>query len=137
MGHFTQAVEETAKFDGEEVRYTLRRMQNKHMLKLSPGFSQQATDANIVLRTARLVEESKDVLKECVSNVSGYKDNAGNIVTFETMLEESYFLPLLDAMLGRLWQVSVMQEVDAKKSAATPPVSSSVESAAPIPLPVS
>lgn len=125
MGHFTQAVEETAKFDGEEVRYTLRRMQNKHMLKLSPGFSQQAGDANIVLRTARLVEESKDVLKECVSNVSGYKDAGGNIVTFETMLEESYFLPLLDAMLGRLWQVSVMTEVDAKKSAVTQPDSSS------------
>ena len=134
MGHFTQAVEETAKFDGEEVRYTLRRMQNKHMLRLSPGFSTQAGDANIVLRTARLVEESKDVLKECVSNVSGYKDSAGNIVTFETMLEESYFLPLLDAMLGRLWQVSVMTEVDAKKSVVTPPASSSEESAAPTPL---
>lgn len=128
MGRFTQSVEATAKFDGEEVRYTLRRMQNKNMLKLSPGFSQQAGDANIVLRTARLVEESKDVLRECVSNVSGYKDNAGNPVAFETMLEESYFLPLLDAMLGRLWQVSIMMEVDAKKSDVPPPDASLVES---------
>ncbi len=130
MGKFTQAVEETAKFDGEEIKYTMRRMQNKHMLRLSPGFSTQAGDANIVLRTARLVEESKEVLKECISNVSGYKDAAGAAVPFEVMLEESYFLPLLDAMLGRLWQISVMTEVDAKKSAAIPPASSSGENPA-------
>jgi hypothetical protein len=137
MGRFTQAVNETATFDGESVSYTLRRMQNKHMLKLSPIFSDVKPGEKLIFRTARMIEEAQDVLKECISNVAGYRDAEGHPVSFETMLSESYFLPLLDEMVGKLWQISVMTEVDAKKSAATPPASSSEENQAATPLPES
>jgi hypothetical protein len=135
MGRFTQTVDKVAKFDGEEVHYTLRRMQNKHMLKLAPLFSDPVQREQLLFRTARMVEEAQDVLKECVAGVFGYSDSTGKPTPFDVMLSESYFLPLLDEMVGELWKVSVMTEVDAKKSAATPPASSSAASPAGEPSP--
>lgn len=136
MSKFTQAVEEKALFDGDEVCFTMRRMQNKHMLKLAPTATATPGE-NRVARTARLVDEAKDVLRECVSNFRGLKDAEGKEVPFETVLEEGYFLALLDGMLGRLWEISILKEVDAKKSEGTPPAASSEGSAIPEPLPES
>lgn len=130
MGHFTQAVEETIVFDGDEVKLTLRRMQNKHMLKFAPEFKTMPGE-NILARTARLVDASRDILKECITNLRGLKDSDGNAITLDVAMEEAYFLPLFDAVLGRLLAVSVMQEVDAKKSGALPPAVSSGVSANP------
>ncbi len=125
MGKFTQKVQGTQEFDGEVVSYMLRRMTNQQLMALAPSFSK--TDANIVFRTARLVEEAKDVLQDCVSDVAGYRDAAGAPVSFATMIEEGYFLPLIDKILGHLWQVSVVSEDEAKKSAAPPLAASSGE----------
>lgn len=125
MGKFTQKVPGTQEFDGETVRYTLRRMTNQQLMSLAPSFGSE--DANIVFRTARLVKEAREVLQACVSDVSGYRDSDGTAVTFETMLEEAYFLPLIDKMLGHLWRVSVVSEDEAKKSAAPPLAASSGE----------
>jgi hypothetical protein len=136
MGRFTQAVNETTVFDGDTITYKLRRLQNKHMVKLSPVLSAVGTEA-VLLRTARLADESKDVLLECVSEFKGAKDSDGNALTFEDVLGEAYFLMLIDSILGRLLQVSVMTEVDAKKSDATPPAALLVESAAVTPSPES
>lgn len=132
MGRFTQAVDETVTFDGEQVSFTMRRMQNKHMLKIAPMLAANPGE-NALARTARLVEASKETLAECVSNFRGLTDSAGNPVTLATAMEEAYFLPLLDTVLGRLLQVSVMQEIEAKKSNAQPPAASSDGSANPTP----
>lgn len=128
MSKFTQSVESTIKFDGDEVSFTLRRMQNKHMLKLAPT-AVSLPDENRVARTVRLVDEAKEVLKECVTNFRGLKDSQGRDIPFDTVLEESYFLALLDGMLGRLWDISILKEVDAKKSSETPPDASSGDNA--------
>lgn len=127
MGHFTQAVEERITFDGDELVLTLRRMQNKHLLHIAPhlaGGNAPGTNAGLLLRSAALVDASKEMLRECVVGFQGLKDKAGNSMAFSDILEEAYFLPLLDQVLGRLLQISVMTEVDAKKSAAPPPAAS-------------
>ena len=127
MSRYTQAVEEKTSFDGDEVTYTLRRMKNKHMLIVAPAISIQ--DGNLLARTSRLSDASKSVVLECVSNLNGLKDSAGGAIPIEIVLEEAYFLPLVDEILGKLIKISVLQEDDAKKSIAPPPVPSSGESA--------
>jgi len=120
MGRFTQAVDEKVEFDGDTVSFTLRRLQNKHMLVLAPVLAALPGE-NPLARTARLVQAAEGILRECVTNWQGPKDASGKGLTFDEVLAESYFLALLDEVLGRLLKVSVMQEVDAKKSPATPP----------------
>ena len=124
MGRFTQAVDETTTFDGDTVSFTLRRLQNKHMLALAPALGALPGE-NALARTARLVQVADGVIKECVTNWQGPKDATGRALSLDEVLAESYFLPLLDEVLGRLLKVSVMQEVDAKKLPATPPAVSS------------
>lgn len=120
MGRFTQAVDETVEFDGDTVSFTLRRLQNKHMLVLAPVLAALPAE-NALARTARLVQAADGILRECVTNWKGPVDANGRYMTFDEVLAESYFLSLMDEVLGRLLKVSVMQEVDAKKSPATPP----------------
>lgn len=136
MSRFTQAVDEKFEFDGDEVCFTMRRMQNKHMLKLAPTAIGMPSE-NRIARTARLIDEAKDILRECVTNFHGLKDADGKEISFEMVLEESYFLALLDGMLGRLWEISILKEVDAKKSEGTPPAVLSAESVSPEMLPES
>lgn len=123
MGRFTQDVKEEVNFDGDMVCFTLRRLQNKHMLVLAPVLAALPGE-NALARTARLVGAAEGVLRECVTNWQGPKDAGGKVLTFDEVLAESYFLGLLDEVLGRLLKVSVMQEVDAKKSPETPPAAS-------------
>lgn len=115
MGHFTQAVDEQLVFDGDTVSFKLRRLQNKHMLVLAPVLAALPGE-NALARTARLVRAAEDILKECVTNWYGPTDANGKQLTFDEVLAESYFLGLMDEILGRLLKASVMQEVDAKKS---------------------
>ena len=136
MGRFTQAVEEKVMFDGDEVCFTLRRLQNKHMLVLAPVLAALPGE-NTLARTARLVQAAEGILRECITNWRGPKDASGKAMTFDEVLAESYFLALMDEVLGRLLRVSVMQEVDAKKSAVTPPDASSGGTPEPTLLPES
>lgn len=136
MGRFTQAVDEKVEFDGDTVSFTLRRLQNKHMLVLAPVLAALPGE-NALARTARLVQAADGILKECITNWQGPKDAGGKALSLDEVLTESYFLPLLDEVLGRLLKVSVMQEVDAKKSPATPPVVLSGVNAETKPLPES
>jgi hypothetical protein len=128
MGRFTQDVKEAVEFDGDMVCFTLRRLQNKHMLVLAPVLAALPGE-NALARTARLVGAAEGILRECVTDWLGPKDAAGKVLTFDEVLAESYFLGLMDEVLGRLLKVSVMQEVDAKKLLAMPPAASSGESA--------
>lgn len=136
MGRFTQAVDETVTFDGDTVSFTLRRLQNKHMLVLAPVLAALPGE-NALARTARLVHAAEGTLRECITNWQGPKDASGKVLTLDEVLAESYFLQLLDEVLGRLLKVSVMQEVDAKKSPAIPPAVSSGANAETKPSPES
>ena len=136
MGRFTPAVDETVTFDGDTVSFTLRRLQNKHMLVLAPVLMALSGE-NALARTARLVQAADGILRECVTNWQGPKDASGKALTFDEVLAESYFLALLDEVLGRLLKVSVMQEVDAKKSLEIPPAALSGGNAPTIVLPES
>lgn len=128
MGRFTQAVDEKVEFDGDTVSFTLRRLQNKHMLVLAPVLAALPGE-NALARTARLVQAAEGILRECITNWQGPKDSGGKALTFDEVLAESYFLALMDEVLGRLLKVSVMQEVDAKKSLEIPPAALSGGSA--------
>ena len=76
MGHFTQAVDESVTFDGDTVSFTLRRLQNKHMLVLAPVLAALPGE-NALARTARLVQAAEGILRECVTNWQGPKDASG------------------------------------------------------------
>ena len=115
MGRYTQNVVEKINFDGDEITVTLRRMLNKHMLALSPVLVAREGEG-VFERSSRIIVSAKEVLKECIVKIEGLRDASNVEIPIDTVLEDAYFMSLLDAILGRLLGASVLTEQDAKKS---------------------
>lgn len=124
MGRYTQNVIEKIDFDGDEITVTLRRMQNKHMLILSP-LLQENPGEHVFARSSRIIAGAGDVLKECIVSLEGLRGADNNNIGIDIVLNDAYFMSLVDKILGRLLGASVVTESDAKKSAEVAPVVSS------------
>lgn len=126
MGNFTSKVTKTFQFDGDEVKVEFTRMKNKHFILIAPYLVLEDSEPKALrvgmLRSVKLVEESKQVLKECIKSMKGIQNADGDQLTLDDILDESYFISLLDQMLGFLMDVSVLRDSDVKKSVELPPV---------------
>ena len=120
MGTFTPSISKSFEFDGDSVTVVFNRMKNRHFLRIAPFLLPDPEGPRTLqagmMRSVKLVEDSKDILKECIVSVSGLTDSSGRSLVLEDIIEEGFFIPLLDRMLGALMEVSVLREVDAKKS---------------------
>lgn len=122
MGRFTRSVQEEASFDGDKITFTVRRLKNDQMINIPKElFDSGGGGGAILLRAAKTTIGVKEIIKDCVTNFSGLKAADGTDIPLSEVLEESYFLSLVDHMLSRILKLSVMSDVDAKKSDATPP----------------
>lgn len=133
MGNFTSKFTKTFHFDGDEISVGFTRMKNKHFILIAPYLVLDDSEPKALragmLRSVKLVEESKQVLKECIIDIKGIKDSAGRELLLDDILEQAYFISLLDQMLGQLMDASVLRESDAKKSVEPPPaISQGLES---------
>ena len=126
MSRFTRTIDEVIDFDGDRIRLTLRRMLNSHMILLAPMLS--STDQlqeSAIGRAAKINEEAKTVLSECVVKFEGLRDADGASISLDEAMHEVYFLPLFEAILAKILRASVLTEDDEKKSVATAPDDSS------------
>lgn len=141
MGNFTNKVTKTFHFDGDEIQVEFTRMKNKHFVLIAPYLVLEDSEPKALrsgmLRSVKLVVESKQVLKECVISIEGLKSSDGTKMSLDDILDETYFISLLDQMLGQLMDASVLREVDIKKSVEPPPVITQELESSPILLPVS
>ena len=137
MSRFTPAVEAEFEFEGDRVVVTLRRLSNKQMVALAPHLAPDpAAPAALrsgVIRSAALIANSREVILECVTGFAGLKDSTGAALTLDAVLDEAYFLPLLDQVFSELLKVSVLTEADAKKLDALLPGAPAGGSANPMP----
>lgn len=120
MGTFTSVIKKEFEFDGDKVVVTFRRMKNKHFLKIAPFLIPDPNGPPTLkagmLRAVKLVDDAKEILTECVVRIVGLTDAEGNPLGLETILEESFFISLMDEMLGFLMEESVLKGDEAKKS---------------------
>lgn len=132
MGKFTPSIQREVMFEGEKIRYTLRRITNAQMMSIAPAMIDIENEGPRT-KAARIVMAGKPVMQECVTDFSGLTDSTGKPVSFEVVLIESYFLRLAELILTELLAYSTMTEEDAKKLLGPLLDRLSGESASPLP----
>ena len=114
MSGFTPTVKYELDFDGDHVVFELRRLKVKHRAQVM-----RASDKGTALpgdREALLSDSAKAILPECVVSMAGLTIAGQPATDIKTILEEAYFLPLMDKVLAELMRLSLPSEVDAKNS---------------------
>jgi hypothetical protein len=115
MSKFTPTVKWETDFDGDHVVFELRRLTNEQMMKLAPCFPTELATGGAFLRSVKLVSEAKEVLRSCVVSMHGLTDSQEQEMKLERILDEGYFIRLLDSLLGRVLKVSMLTEDEIKK----------------------
>lgn len=126
MSKFTPFVKWEVEYDGDVVKFKLRRLLNEHYILISTVLHpENGKAARGVGLNAQIVNEAEPVFRYAVQEMAGLKDADGNELKLDDILKEGYFHPLLDRLLGYLMKVSVVMEEDAKKSDAPQPATPS------------
>lgn len=124
MSGFTPSVSFTTEFDGDTVSMRLRRLKRKDLNKVSPYMKMADPKSGLVQlsleESFEFLEIMSGVLPEYVQQFKGLTDAEGNPLDLNQALEESYFIPLISAITGRLFEISNVQEGEAKNSAGQP-----------------
>ncbi len=118
MSGFTPTVKYELDFDGDHLVFELRRLKVSHRAQVM-----RASDRGIDKpgdREALLSESAKAILPECVVSVTGLMISGQPVTDIKTILDESYFLPLVDKVLAELIRTSLPTETDVKNSAGLP-----------------
>lgn len=118
MSGFTPTVRYEMDFDGDHLVFELRRLKVSHraqVMRASDRGTDKAGD-----RESLLSESAKVILPECVVSMTGLTISSQPVTDVKTILEESYFLPLMDKVLAELMRLSLPTEIDAKNSAGLP-----------------
>lgn len=115
MSRFTPLTKFTTTFDGDTIDVGLRRMSNEHMIVLAPHMAPVTDTESGVVRVAKMVGAAKPVLLACVTHLTGLVDDQGKPLGIADIVDELYFTKLLDVILGKLIEVSLLTDADAKK----------------------
>lgn len=122
MGRFTKNFNVEIEFDGDKVELTLRRLRNDHMVKLGPYFRESDGEVKLTfVDKITLVNAAAEILPDCIVEIKGLKDDAGNALGLQDIVGELYFAKLFDFIIGELLQRSLAGKLDLKKSAAPSP----------------
>lgn len=116
MSGFTKSVPFTTQFDGDEVRMKLARLSRGDLAKFAP-YIETAKESGGVMRfkdSMEMVDVAAQIIPQYVSQFQGLNDADGEPVDLETALEQSYFLPLVSVIIGRLVEVSSPKGEDEK-----------------------
>lgn len=112
MSSFTPTVKFELDFDGDHLNFELRRLKVKHRVVVMQAVG-KATEA---ASEALLAEAGQAILPDCVVSMSGLIVAGQPVTDIKILLEEAYFLPLVDKVLAELVRVSRVQEDEAKNS---------------------
>jgi len=117
MSSFTPTVTFETTFEDDVITMDLRRLKRKSMMKLSPYMD---TEGNGVIAEMELMDVATDMLPGYVTNFAGLKDANGTLIPFDKMLEEAYFIPIMSAILGKLFDISQLAKGDQGNSQGQP-----------------
>ena len=111
MSGFTPTVKFETDFDGDHLTFELRRLKIKHhalILRIAEK------DSSLSDRVALLLDTGKAILPDCVVSIQGLVISDIPNVDINFILDEAYFLPLIDILLTQLVQISRVESTDIK-----------------------
>lgn len=110
MSSFTPIVKYTTDFDGDHLVFELRRMKVKHHAAVMRAVDLSKAGE----RESMIAETGQSVLPDCVVSMTGLTIAGQPVVDIKAVLDEVYFLPLVDNLLAELIRVSRVQETEVK-----------------------
>lgn len=129
MSNFTPNIEFDTEFDGDKVKFVMKRLTNAQMMKIGAEAVNASKEQNTtaILSSIQTLVGSREILKDRIESVEGLKDKNGNAISIDVLLDNAYFMQLLDRASRFLIDQSMLLELDAKKSDAPPAGAASTE----------
>ena len=110
MSNFIPSVRYTTQFEKDEVFMQLSSMKTKDMAKLAPFMKE---DGNVsTVESMEIMRVGAEILPGYVDNFGGLTDANGSNVSFETVLEQVYFIELVSDIMAKLFDISRMSVKD-------------------------
>lgn len=122
MSNFTPLVQYSTEFDGDKLTMNLARLKRKDMLKLTPYVMDAETGEGKINMT-ELIDVASGFIHEYVSAFEGLTDARGNVLKFQDVVDEVYFMGLLSDIITKVFEISNITEADVKNSAEQPSMS--------------
>lgn len=122
MSNFTKSYTVELSFEDDVVTLRMSRMKRKDALKLIPYMGEPDEQGNVPLTFAsqvELMDVAADLLPKYIADMTGLKDEDGNALTVEEMLDEAYFLTLVGEIVNVLMTKSFVSK-DAEKKLDVP-----------------
>lgn len=118
MSGFTPTVKFQTDFDGDHLTFILKRLKVKHQAKIMSATSKnklpEETTEQKIDSWRDLMDVGREILPECIVSMEGLTISGSGITDINIILEEAYFLPLVDLVLAELMRSSRVQDVDVK-----------------------
>ena len=131
MSKFVPKVPFELEFEDDKITMMLQPLKRADMAKLAPHLN---TDEDGVIGTVdsiHMMDVAAALLPRYVSDFNGLTDLNGEVIPFESVVEEAYFINLLSEIMVKIFEISRLSEDDSKNSGAafaqSPLVSSTVE----------
>lgn len=113
MSNFTPTVKYEVNFDGDHVVFHLRRLKVKQRAKILASANGDTSPEN---RESLIADTAAAVLPECVVSMAGLTIEGAPVKDVADIVDETYFLGLLDNLLAELLRISRVREDEAKNS---------------------
>lgn len=119
MGNWSPTVViDPIEFDGDNIIFTLERMEVSDFLKLSKNMSfESGKELKLTfVESMDVCVSATELFPKYVKNISGMTSKDGLSVTLEKftteLVNQTYFLNLIGQLLGELMTISVVNEVE-------------------------
>jgi len=122
MSNFSRATTHSTEFEGDTVTMSLHGLKRKHMMMLGPYMPSEG-DGMGAIESMKLLDVAAELLPDYVSDFKGLKDENGNALGFEDVVDEMYFIELISDIMSKLFDISNMGAKDAKNSRRQPSMS--------------
>lgn len=112
MSQFTPLVRRTYDFQNDKVNVAFKRLQRKHVLGFMPKVqaAQKAKGDAALNAQNEMVNDLIDLLPEYVMEFDGLKDDNGDKIEFNTVVNEMYFIDLVTNIGMDLMNESVVMD---------------------------
>ena len=125
MSKFVKSKYFETEFEGDTVSMRIKPLKRKHMMELAP-FMPEDNDADNMgtLDSMNMLDLGAKMLPGYLEDFKGLKDDEGNALAVEDIVEEMYFLNLVSEIMTEVFQISGMSPKSAENSQGQPDTSS-------------
>ena len=106
MSNFVPSIKYTTQFEKDEVFMELSSLKTSDMAKLAPYMKEEGQPSTV--ESMEIMRVGGELLPGYVDNFSGLFDANGSPVSFETVLEQVYFIELVSDIMAKLFDISRM-----------------------------